>query len=258
MVKGLYTAYTGMINEQHRMDTLTNNLANFDATGFKKEGATSQSFKDVMGAKIKDTSEWNIPKRMGVLNMGVKIGENYTDWSQGAFKNTGNTFDLALSGNGFFALDYTDKEGNQSIKYTRDGAFTLTKEGTLVTNDGDYVMDVNGNHITMDPFAEIAIGRDGTVAANGEIVGQIQVADFENYDYLEKYGENMYQIDPDQPVQAGEAQIYSGYLEQSNVEIVQEMVNMIAVSRQYEANQKVVQTMDESLEIATGQVGRLQ
>ena len=110
----------------------------------------------------------------------------------------------------------------------------------------------------MDPFAEIAIGRDGTVAANGEIVGQIQVADFENYDYLEKYGENMYQIDPDQPVQAGEAQIYSGYLEQSNVEIVQEMVNMIAVSRQYEANQKVVQTMDESLEIATGQVGRLQ
>ena len=80
MVKGLYTAYTGMINEQHRMDTLTNNLANSATVGFKKEGATSQAFRDVLAYKIKDTSETpNLARRIGSMNMGVKIGENYTD-----------------------------------------------------------------------------------------------------------------------------------------------------------------------------------
>lgn len=258
MVKGLYTAYTGMLNEQHRMDTITNNMANFDATGFKKEGATSQSFKDVLGVKIKDTSEWNIPKRLGTLNMGVKIGENYTDWSQGAFKETTNTFDLALSGNGFFQIEYTDKQGNTSLKYTRDGSFTLTKDGALVTKDGDYVLDVNGNHITVDPLASVAIARNGLITANGEQVAQIRVVDFENYDYIAKFGENMYDVDPEQPLLEGEAQIYSGYLEQSNVDIVNEMVAMIAISRQYEANQKVIQTMDSSLDTAANQIGRLQ
>ncbi len=258
MVKGLYTSYTGMLNEQHRMDTITNNMANFNTTGYKKEGATSQAFKDMLGVKIKDTSEWNIPKRLGTLNMGVKIGENYTDWNQGAFKETTNTFDLALSGKGFFQIEYTDKQGNTSMKYTRDGAFTLNKDGALVTKDGDYVLDVNGNHITMDPLAEIGIGRNGIVTANDEVVGYIRVADFENYDYLEKFGENLYDIDPQQPVLAGEAQVISGYLEQSNVDIVNEMVSMIAISRQYEANQKVVQTMDSSLDTAVNQIGRLQ
>ncbi|MBR6329885.1 MAG: flagellar hook-basal body protein [Lachnospiraceae bacterium] len=258
MVKGLYTAYTGMLNEQHRMDTITNNMANFDATGFKKEGATSQAFKDVLGVKIKDTSEWNIPKKMGILNMGVKIGENYTDWGQGAFRETTNTFDLALSGTGFFQIEYTDKQGNTSLKYTRDGSFTLTKEGTLVTKDGDYVLDVNGNHITVDPFATIAVDRTGVITANDEYVAQVRVADFEDYNYLEKFGENLYDIDPDQPVLAGTAQVYSGYLEQSNVEIVSEMVQMIAISRQYETNQKVIQTMDSSLDVAVNQLGKLQ
>jgi len=257
MVKGLYTAYTGMLNEQHRMDTITNNMANFDATGFKKEGATSQAFKDVLGVKIKDTSEWNIPKRLGNLNMGVKIGENYTDWQQGAFRETTNTFDLALSGTGFFQIEYTDKQGNTSMKYTRDGSFILNQQGNLVTKDGDFVLDTNGNHITVDPFASISIARNGNIYANDELVTQIRVADFADYNYLSKFGENMYDIDPAQEVQQGTAQIYSGYLEQSNVEIVSEMVQMIAISRQYETNQKVIQTMDSSLDIAVNQIGRL-
>lgn len=98
MVKGLYTAYTGMINEQHRMDVLTNNLANADTNGFKKEGATSQSFDSVLAYKIKDISEGNrLAKRIGVNNPGVKIGEGYTDFSEGPIKTTGNTYDLALT-----------------------------------------------------------------------------------------------------------------------------------------------------------------
>ena len=102
MVKGLYTAYTGMINEQNRMDIMTNNLANASTVGYKKEGSTSQSFDDVLTVKIKDQSVGmrNV-QRLGVKNPGVKIGENYTDYSQGSFRITGNTYDLALSERAF-------------------------------------------------------------------------------------------------------------------------------------------------------------
>ncbi len=128
MVKGLYTAYTGMVNEQHRMDVLTNNLANADTNGYKKEGATSQSFDSVLAYKIKDVTEgYPLAKRLGVNNPGVKIGEGYTDFSQGPLKTTNNTFDLALSDQGFFAVEFTNKNGEKSTKYTRDGNFTLTQ-----------------------------------------------------------------------------------------------------------------------------------
>ena len=138
MLKGLYTAYTGMINEQHRMDTLTNNLANSATVGFKKEGATSQAFHDVLAYKIKDTSEMpNMGRKIGAMSMGVKIGENYTDYGEGPLKQTGNTYDLAITGPGFFAIEFTNKAGVTSTKYTRDGNFTVTEDGYLVTKDGD-------------------------------------------------------------------------------------------------------------------------
>ena len=109
MVKGLYTAYTGMINEQNRMDVLTNNLANSDTNGFKKEGATSQAFDSLLALKIKDRSENpNLAHPIGIANLGVKIGENYTDFSQGAFKVTDRTYDVALAGDGFFNIEYTN------------------------------------------------------------------------------------------------------------------------------------------------------
>ena len=257
MVKGLYTAYTGMLNEQHRMDTLTNNLANTDTTGYKKEGATAQAFHDVLGVKIKDTSEWNIPKRLGTLNMGVKIGENYTDYSQGAFKETGGPFDLALSDKGFFAIQFTNKQGEESIKYTRDGSFTLTKEGLLVTKDGDPVLDKNNNTIKIDPFATVSINRQGDIYADDHFVATIQVTDFADYNYLLKYGENLYDTVEGATPAVSTASVYQGYLEASNVETVSEMVQMISVSRQYEANQKIIQTMDSSLESAVTQLGRL-
>ena len=174
MVKGLYTAYTGMLNEQHRMDTLTNNLANAATTGFKKEGTTAQSFNDVLGYKIKDTSEHNIPKRLGALNLGVKIGENYTDYSQGSFKATENTFDLALSGEGFFEIEFKNKAGEVSTKYTRDGSFTQDEEGYLVTKDGDFVLGTQGQHIKLNPLEETTIDRTGKIFQNNVEVAQIQ------------------------------------------------------------------------------------
>ena len=255
-----------MINEQHRMDTMTNNLANVATTGYKKEGATSQTFADALAVKLQDSSEWYLSRRMGNMQPGVKIGENYTDWSEGGFRGTENTFDLALSDSGFFKIEFTDKAGNTSIKYTRDGSFTLTLDGTLVTKDGDYVLDTNNNHITIDPTQPASVDRQGNITQgdNAQILATIGTTDFQrneegtDYYYLEKYGENLWQTIDGATEIPSNAQIYSGYLEQSNVETVQEMVNMIAINRQYEINQKIIQTMDTSLDTAVNQLGKLQ
>ena len=259
MVKGLYTAYTGMINEQNRMDIMTNNLANASTVGYKKEGSTSQSFDDVLTVKIKDQSVGmrNV-QRLGVKNPGVKIGENYTDYSQGSFRITGNTYDLALSGEGFFAIEFTNKAGETDTKYTRAGQFTLNKDGYLVTEEGDYVLDTQNRRIRLNTLIDSSITDDGTIYQNGQAVAKIQVTDFEDYDYLEKYGETYYQPIQGAKTIAAKAQVKSGYLEMANVQIVSEMVNLISITRAYEPNQKVVQTIDDTLDVAVNQIGRVQ
>ena len=259
MLKGLYIAHTGMVNEQNRMDILTNNLANASTVGFKKEGSTSQSFDDILALKIKDESVGaHLAQKLGTNNPGVKIGENYTDFTQGSFRLTSNPYDLALAGDGFFAIEYTNKSGQTSTMYTRAGNFTLNKDGYLVTGEGDYVLDVNGKHIQLNTLQDSEIYNDGSITQNGRFVAQIQIADFENYDYLEKFGENYYVPVEGARLTEGTAEVKSGYLEMSNVQVVSEMVNLISITRAYESNQKIIQTYDSSLEIAVSQLGKVQ
>lgn len=264
MLKGLYTAYTGMLNEQNRMDVLTNNLANSATVGFKKEGTTSQGFDDVLAYRIKDidgTGRYN-DINIGIGTPGVKIGENYVDYSQGSFRETGNTYDFAISGEGFFSVEFTNKAGETSTLYTRDGNFSLTKEGYLVTKDGDFVLGTNAGgatgRIQLDPNSIASVDQAGRIVQNGKVVATLKITDFEDYNYLERYGENYFSpvegaktIEPD-------AKIYSGYLEQSNVQTVEEMVNLISITRQYEANQKLIQTFDGSLDVAVNRIGKVQ
>lgn len=257
MVKGLYAAYSGMVNEQNRMDVLTNNLANADTTGFKKEGATSQAFDDVLAYKIKDASVGGkLVKPIGTLNLGVKVGENYTDYSQGAFRVTENPYDVAISGNGFFAVEFTNKAGKTDTKYTRDGSFTLNKEGYLVTKDGDYVLGAGGR-IKLDPLKEAVIDEKGNISQNGVRVATIRLVDFEDYNYLEHYGENYFQPVEGYKTKTADGIMRAGYLEAANVQVVSEMVEMISTSRQYESNQKLISTIDSTLEIAMNRLGKV-
>lgn len=259
MLKGLYTAYTGMINEQHRMDTMTNNLANASTVGFKKEGSTSQSFDDILTVKIKDQSVGlqNV-QRIGTNNPGVKIGENYTDYTQGSFRVTDNTYDLALGGEGFFAIEYTNKAGETSTMYTRAGQFTLNRDGYLVNENGDYVLGTQNQRIRLNTLQDSEISSNGTITQNGVEVARIQVTDFEDYNYLEKFGETYYRpVEGARTVQT-DATVNSGYLEMSNVQVVSEMVNLIAITRAYESNQKIIQTYDDTLDVAVNQLGRVQ
>ncbi|MDR2044769.1 MAG: flagellar hook-basal body protein [Clostridium sp.] len=258
MLKGLYTAYTGMIHEQKRLDTMTNNLANASTVGFKKEGTTSEAFEDILAYKLKDSSVGLAAiQQNGWNNPGVKIGENYTDYSQGSFRATDNVYDLALSGEGFFAVEFTNKAGETSTKYTRDGSFTLTQEGYLATKDGDFVLDAQNRRIRLNANSETEIDQEGYLIQNNLRVAQIQVADFEDYDYLEKYGENYYQPAEGAVLADSSATVNSGYLEMANVNTVAEMVNLIAITRAYEANQKILQAYDSGLDIAVNQLGKL-
>lgn len=265
MVKGLYTAYTGMVNEQRRMDVMTNNLANSATTGYKKEAMVAQAFDERLAIKIKDTSALaNRPEGIGYISLGTKIGETYTNWDQGAFQITDKDSDLAIAGKGFFAISFTNKAGETSVKYTRDGAFTVDSEGYLRTSDGDYVLNQDGAldsdpsedyYVQIDPNLPYVIATDGTISQNGEEVDTIGLIDVADYDYINKYGENLYDLIDGGEIIESEGYMEQGMLEASNVNVVDEMVSMIQIARAYEAGQKMIQTEDSTLEKTVNQVG---
>ena len=257
MVRGLYTAYTGMINQQKRLDTVTNNLANASTTGFKREGLTSKSFDQMLTVKLNDLSVPYLNEGIGKMSLGVKIGENYTDYSQGSFKETGNTYDLALAGNGFFTISYTDKKGNTSEKYTRDGEFTMDSEGYLRTLEGDYVQGEGGNIMIPVETSEVSIRDNGDIYADGEYVDSLRIVDFEDYNNIEKFGENLYNVVDGATETESTAAVKQGYLEMSNINVVKQMVEMITISRAYESNQKLIQTEDDMLDKSVNQVGKV-
>ncbi len=284
MVKGLYTAYTGMVNEQKRMDIETNNLANANSTGFKEERSVSQSFRDLLGLKIKDYSDapWTA-RRLGLINPGVKLAGSYTNFEQGGLESTGEKFDLALNnglpttdsdsvndnmgagGNAFFATSYAsdDPDGGELIKYTRDGTFNLNLDGYLVTTEGNNVLDVNNNPIQIDPTLDTTILQDGSIVQNGNVVSTIQVARFDNPQFLQRYEDNAFIIGDggaqvvSLTADEANATVNQGYLERSNISVVDEMVNIISIQRNYETNSKAMQAEDDTLDIAVNQLGRL-
>lgn len=257
MVKGLYTAYTGMVNQQNRLDVISNNLANATTVGFKKEGLTSQSFDAMMAYKVKDMSTTNsMPRYIGNVNLGVKVGELYRDYKTGSFRETGGTFDLALANEGFFSISYTNKAGQTSTMYTRDGNFSMTQDGFLVTKDGDYVLGEGGQIQLPTDSVNIAVGRDGTITADGVFIDRLALVDFEDYDHIEKFGENLYRALDTAVATEARGQVFQGYLEQSNVNVVSEMVEMITISRAFEANQKAMNAADDTMKkaVTLGQI----
>lgn len=265
MVKGLYMAYTGMTNEQKRLDVITNNLANADTTAYKKEGTTSRSFGDELAYRIKDTSSYGMHRPVGEITWGAHLGQTYTNYDTGSFEITDNPTDFAINGKGFFAFSFTDKQGNTSVKYGRDGSFTVNTNGYLVTKDGDYVLNMTGalnsdpgqaNYIQINPNLDFQVDQLGVIYQNNVAVGTIGVIDIDNYDYISKYGENMYDLVEGGNVVATDATLEQGALETSNVNVIDEMVDMITIQRAYEAGQKVITSIDSTLDKAVNTVGR--
>ncbi|RMD52371.1 MAG: flagellar basal-body rod protein FlgG [Nitrospirae bacterium] len=256
MIRSLFIAATGMEAQSLKIDVIANNLANVNTVGYKRSRA---DFQDLMYQTIKlpgaISAEGNqIPSGIQV-GLGVKPVAVQKNFKQGDFVNTGNSLDLVIEGEGFFQITMPDG----TLAYTRTGAFKKDSEGRIVTSDG-YPLEPS---ITIpEDTVDINIGSDGKVTvlqANSNTVteiGQIELARFINPGGLKAIGKNLF-VPTDSSGEAvtaipgtnGVGTLAQGFLELSNVNIVEEMVNMIVSQRAYEINSKAVQASDEMLQV---------
>ena len=255
MIRALYSAASGLEAQQLNIDVIANNLANVNTAGFKQSRA---EFQDLLyqnirasGAASSASTEFPVGLQVGLGSRPVATSRLFT---QGDFKQTSNPLDLVIEGQGFFQVRLPSGE----TAYTRAGSFHLNREGAVVTSDGALV----DPQITIPPDAlTITIAPDGTVSvtqpsqAQAQQVGAIQLANFPNPAGLNSIGKNLFlptsssgEATTGTPGENGIGTVNQGFLEQSNVSVVEEMVNMIVGQRAYEVNSKVVKTADEMLQ----------
>lgn len=278
MVRGLYTGASGMIAQEARLDAIANNLANVDKTAYKKDLTLFKAFPDMIIRRLNDdglgitpAGSYDTMPFVGKLGTGVEVNEVYTLYEQGSLMRSENPFDVALDGKGFFAV-LTER----GERYTRNGAFTLSKDGILVTHNGLPVLGQNGiiklqkNNFMINERGEILVNAAlsleptdmvGITQNNWEqpvVIDKLKIVDFENIRELKKEGESLYRdteySGPALP--AEEYKVVQGFLEKSNVNAVREMVDMIEVQRSYEANQKAMLTHDQELGRLINEVAR--
>lgn len=247
MIRGIYTAASGMIAEALRNDTISNNLANANTTGYKKDIAVTKDFASLLIERVNDGPQ---TPTIGSLGTGSVVDEVATIQNSGSMRQTGNDLDFAIEGQGFFAVQTPN-----GVRYTRDGSFSRDNAGQLVTQDGYPVLAQNGGAIRLNG-GKVSVAADGQVRVDGRNVGSLQVVQFANTRALQKEGNNLYIAGNQQP-QAATGTVRQGCLEMSNVNVVSEMVNLIAGYRAYEVNGKMVQAQDGTLDKAVNDVGKL-
>jgi flagellar basal-body rod protein FlgG len=261
MLRALYSSATGMKAQEYVIDVTANNLANVNTTGFKK---SMVDFADLMyvtgkqaGTEVVAGQQSPIPFQIG---SGVRAVGTTKSFSPGTFQQTGNPFDMAIEGDGFFKINMP----NGDVRYTRDGSFKLGSQGRMVTADGYLLAD--GITIPNDTATDqLQIGADGTITVNStttgtsQQLGQIQLYRFANPAGLSSQGANLYSATAASGTElSGQANVTPGfgalrhrYLEGSNVEVVTELISLISAQRAYEINSRAVRAGDEMLSTTT-------
>jgi len=240
MIKGLYTSASGMMPNLKRQEATANNIANAGVSGFKKDAVFSRELSKAEKKVAHRRTDWEKPM----------VDDLYTDYSQGHFSKTGNQFDLAIEGDGFFTLQLDD--GTTAL--TRSGSFSVSSDGLLSHPSGGTVLGEGGPIEVLG--TEFAVAQDGEVQVDGTVVGRIVPQTVENLDDLEKIGGSLFAVP--EGVNLNQVQFSSirqGFVENSNVDIVREMVDMIISFRAYEANSKAVKSQDNSLNHLFQRVG---
>lgn len=253
MVRGLYTAATGMNVQAKKMDVLSNDLANVNTNGYKKDTAVIESFNDVLIRRIGDMQN-KVPnnENMGTMSLGARISEVYTQFSQGSVVATDGIVDVAVQGDGFFVINT-----EAGVAYTRDGSFSINQNGDIVTKEGYAVMGQEGPLSLGEDYlssgGSVVINEQGEVYLDGAYIDTMDLANFADTRALRKMNDNLYTTTAQRIDFAGT--LMQGYVETSNVNSVTAMVDMITVSRAYEANQKALQTHDSLLGKAVNDLG---
>ncbi len=254
MIRALWTAASGMEAQQLNIDVISNNLANVNTTGFKKSRA---DFEDLMYQTLKTTGA---PSTSSTQTVGIQVGLGSTPaavtkvFTAGNITQTGNDLDLAVEGDGFFQIQMPDG----STAYSRAGSFKKDGQGRVVNSDGyplipEIVVPANATKITVGTDGTVSVIQSGQNSAT--TLGNIQLASFSNPSGLSSIGHNLYQQTDASgnpttgtPGQNGLGSVSQGFLEMSNVNVMEEMVNMIVSQRAYETNSKAVQAADEMLQ----------
>lgn len=240
MLYGLYLSAQGAEVQSLRQDVLANNLANASTPAFKRDLLRVQRH---LQEDQRRGQAGNTPDALKGLTGGVTAADTITDFRMGPLQPTNNPLDIALTGRGFLHV----AEGDQEY-LTRDGRLAVSQEGTLITREhGLTVLSADGSPIGVDPTLPVSIAADGTVSQDGTIVGQIAVVQPESSADLAKAGRNLY-VTGGELLDAGtDSRVIQGHLEQSGVNAVSEMVELIDSSRAYEANVNMIRTQDDAL-----------
>jgi flagellar basal-body rod protein FlgF len=253
MIKELYTAAMGMMSQQTRLEVISNNIANAQTVGFKRDSVFERNLID---------SKANLYNIVGSAEQNDPPIGSYIDFNKGSYDQTGNDFDIAIDGDGFFLLN--DEQGKEFL--TRAGNFKINQEGDVISANGKYLM-ANGGRINVfgtmqgDTFnsdtrkAEVRIDNSGEIFINNVSQGNLDIVDTNSYAVLEKVSSSDFILTEDNQYQKltnDRISIRQGWLENSNVNVIDEMVEMINLQRQFEAGSKVITTNENTLEQSIG------
>ena len=258
MVRGTYIAGTGMMLQRRQMEIITNNIANADTTGYKKEYLVSHSFDAVLIRRINDLRDPHIlgmrqydrAPGVGPLNLGTQVDQLYINFADGSLDGTERSTDLALVGDAFFVMQTPEGE-----RYSRTGAFYVDQLGYLVDGEGNFLLGENGPIYVGG--LNFTVDQIGGVRVDNEYIDRIRTVSFADNGTLRKQGSNLYFSLAAPQAVTNQYAIAQGFLETSNVEIGREMVDMLSVFRTYETNQRMLTMIDETVGKAVNEIGRL-
>lgn len=256
MLRSLTTAATGMLAQQLNIDVISNNLANVNTTGYKK---TRAEFQDLLSQTIKSSGAQifqGTTQPVGIqVGLGTKTSATVKEFNEGAFKSTGGNLDMAIEGDGFFQVLMDDG----SVGYTRDGSLKMDSNGQLTTSDGFIVqpqisIPTDAQEITITPDGRISVRVAGDASQTD--IGSLTLVKFPNPAGLSSIGKNIYletaasgKPVEGTPGQEGLGSVQQGFIEGSNVQVVEELINLIQAERAFEANSKLIRASDELLRI---------
>lgn len=257
---GLNISASGVVTSMYRQDVMANNLANISTIGYKPDSAFVMQ-RDA--ARVED-GLMNLPSNVLLerLGAGTLLGRNRISEAQGELQTTGNALDAAIRGSGFFVMQAEGSGGEQRVRLTRDGRFTLDENGRLVGSaTGLAVLDESGRTITVDRAAGgLAINRDGTLSQNGRAIAKIQVSETPDAWSLRKIGNNLFEPTASQANQlspAANAEVIGGSLEQSGVDPVRAIMGVTSAGSAVSSNARMMQLHDELMGRAINTFGRI-
>lgn len=257
MIQGINTAAAGMASVIDQNDIIANNLANVNTVGFKQLMPTFMNIKN-LNVQVENENDDIHPglRSIGNISAGTMIAETHIDLSQGALNQTERKLDVAVNGEGFFAVSNENGEF-----YTRNGNFALNEEGELVTKSGEKVLSEGGGSIKLEiearSLSDLVISNDGRVIQGGVEIDKLKIVDFEDKSKLRVVGNSLItNTDKNQqPVELDNPSVSQGYLESSNANVVKSMIDSITGSRTYETLSKVIRDSDGTLRKTVNEVG---